>query len=268
MPFVRINGFDMHYEVRGNGPPLVMAHGLLSSMLMADALGEVPPSILDEFTIIRYDSRGHGESGYTTDVKDYMWDSLVEDLRQLFLHLGLESAHLSGSSMGGGTAIVFALKHPEMVRKLILQSPPPIGQRESSYGAALFGGFALLVEGLGLREATDLALRLKPWCDIKESAPPVFEWMRGWLLSLKEEAVVPAIRGVVHGPALSGEAFARIAVPTLLVAHPGDEIHPLESAELLHKLIPNSRLVVVSDGMYYVLHRDELGQTIKEFLKE
>jgi pimeloyl-ACP methyl ester carboxylesterase len=267
MPFARINGFDMHYEVQGTGPPLVMAHGLLSSIAMAEMMGEVPPPLLDEFTIIRYDSRGHGESGYTTEVTDYMWDSLAEDLHQLFLHLGLKSAYLSGSSMGGGSAIVFTLRHPEMVRKLVLQSPPPIGQRESSYGAALFGGFALLVEGLGLKEAADLALRLKPWCDIRESAPPIFEWIQGWLLSLKEEALVPAIRGVVHGPALSNEAFARIGVPTLLVAHPGDEIHPLESAQLLSQMIPDSRLVVVPDGLYYMLHRDELGQVIKDFLR-
>jgi pimeloyl-ACP methyl ester carboxylesterase len=196
-----------------------------------------------------------------------MWDSQAEDLHQLFLHLDLESACLSGSSMGGAAAIVFALKHPEMVRKLVLQSPPPIGQRESSYGAAMFGGLALLVEGLGLPEAADIALGLKPWCDIKESAPPVFDWLRGWLLSLKEEAVVPAIRGVVHGPALSSETFARVGVPTLLVAHPDDDIHPLKSAELLHSLIPNSRLVVAPDGLHYMLHREELGQIMKEFLK-
>ncbi|MDI6857504.1 MAG: alpha/beta hydrolase [Dehalococcoidia bacterium] len=268
MPFAKINGFDMHYEVQGEGPPIVFAHGLLSSIAMAELLGEVPPSLFGEFTIIRYDSRGHGESGYTTAVRDYMWDTLAEDLHGLFLHLGLESAHLSGSSMGGGAAIVFALRHPEMVRKLVLQSPPPIGQRESSYGAALFGGLALLVEGLGLREAVDIALRLKPWCDVKEAAPPVFEWIRNWLLSLKEEAIVPAIRGVVHGPALSGEDFARIAAPTLLVAHPDDEIHPLESAELLHSLIPDSRLVVAPNGLHFMLHRDELGQIMSDFLKE
>ena len=71
MPFAEINGFKMHYQVRGEGPPLVIAHGLLSSMAMAELLGEVPAALFNDFTVVTYDSRGHGESGFTTDVVDY-----------------------------------------------------------------------------------------------------------------------------------------------------------------------------------------------------
>lgn len=266
MPFADINGFKMHYEVRGKGPHLVIAHGMLSSMAMADLLGEVPAALFRDFSVVTFDIRGHGDSGFTTNVVDYEWESLVADMLGLFRHLGIEKAHLGGSSMGGGTALVFALRHPEMVQKIVLQSPPPVGQQQSAPGAALFGGLAKLVEGLGLKKAVDIALQLEPWSDMKKTAPMIFQWMRMWLLSLNEKAIVPAIRGIVYGPALCDEDFTRIAAPALLIAHPDDELHPVASAELLRDRIPNSRLVVAPDPWYYSVHRDELVETIRAFL--
>jgi 3-oxoadipate enol-lactonase len=266
MPFANVNGFKMHYQVRGEGPPLVMAHGLLSNMEMADLLGEVPTGLFRDFSVITYDIRGHGESGFTTDVIDYQWESLAADLLGLFNHLGIESAYLGGSSMGGGTALVFAIRHPEMVRKIVLQSPPPVGQQQSAPGAALFGGLALLIDGMGLKKAVDIALRLQPWVEFKKTMPPIYAYLRKWLLSLNPNAIVPAIRGIVYGPALDEEDFSRVSAPTLLIPHPNDDLHPVASAERLHQAIPSSQLIVAPDSFYYTLHRDELAATIKSFL--
>jgi hypothetical protein len=54
--------------------------------------------------------------------------------------------------------------------------------------------------------------------------------------------------------------------PTLMIAHPDDELHPVPSAEHLDALIPRSRLIVAPDAWYYSVHRDELMETIKTFL--
>jgi len=268
MPFTNVNGFQMHYQVRGDGPPLVIAHGLLSSMLMADILGEVPIALFQHFSVITYDARGHGESGFTTNTADYQWESLAADLLGLFNHLGIKQAHLGGSSMGGGTVLVFALRHPEMVNNIVLQSPPPVGQQQSAPGAALFGGLALLIEGLGLKKAVETVLKIPPWADLKKTAPLMFTFMRQWLLSLNAQAVVPAIRGIDYGPALDKEDFSRIQAESLLIAHPDDELHPVASAERLRDAIPNSQLVVAPDAFYYNLHRDELASTIQAFLQD
>ncbi len=268
MPVASINGFQMHYRVEGQGPPLVMTHGLLSSMAMVDALGEMPPSLKESFSVISYDVRGHGQSGHTTDPADYTWHNLAEDLYQLLRNLGIERAHVGGGSIGAGTSLVFALKHPEMVDKLVLVPPPPIGQQASAPSASMFGGLALLIEGLGLEEAADVALRLPPWGALRESAPPLFEMIRQWLLSQNPEGIVPAIRGIVNGPALAQEDFGELKAPTLIVAYPDDEMHPLVSAELLHKAIPDSRLVVAPNLIHYRLHPEELAQIIKGFLDD
>jgi len=267
MPFTDVNGFRMHYSVRGDGPPLVIAHGLLSSMAMADLLGEVPVGLFRDFSVVTFDARGHGESGFSTDVVDYEWESLAADMLGLFEHLGIEKAHLGGSSMGGGTALVFALRHPEKVDKIVLQSPPPVGQQQSAPGAVLFGGLAKLIEGMGLKEAVNIALKLKPWSEAKKTAPVIFQWIKQWLLSLNPQAVVPAIRGIVLGPALDEEDFTKVLAPVLLIAHPDDELHPVASAEYLRELIPEARLLVAPDPWYYNVHRDELVDTIAGFLK-
>src|SRR3972149_10567288 len=267
MPTARINGFDMYYRERGEGPPLVLIHGLLNSVDMADALGETPMYLAGRFRLISYDSPGHGRSGYTTNPKDYTWDALAEDLLGLLRQLGIERASLWGSSVGGGTALVFALQHPEMVERLILRPPPPMGQQASAHSAALFGGLALLIDGLGLEKAADIALALRPWAGLKEANPELFNWIRNFLLSQNEEGIVPAIRGIVLGPELAREPFSEIRAPTLIVAHPDDDIHPVASAEMLHGAIQGSRLVVAPSMVHYPQHPEELAAIVEEFFR-
>jgi len=266
MPTARINGFDMFYRELGAGPPLVINNGLLNNTDMADAMGETPKYLADRYRLINYDARGHGRSGHTTNPADYIWDALAEDLHELLRHLGIQRATLWGGSVGGGTALVFALRHPEMVERLILRPPPPIGQQASAFSAQLFGGLSLLIEGLGLEKAVDVALALRPWAGLKEASPEIFAWIRNWLLSQNEEGIVYAIRGIVLGPELPHQRFHEIKVPTLIVAQPDDEIHPLVSAEVLHKSIKGSRLVVAPSLIHYQLHPEELRALVEEFL--
>jgi 3-oxoadipate enol-lactonase len=268
MPRAAVNGIELNYDSMGQGPPIVMSHGLLSSIGLADMLGETPTFLTDRFRLIRYDSRGHGRSGYTTDPADYTWDVLVEDLRGLMNHLGVKRATIWGSSVGAGVALVLALRHPEMVERLILQPPPPLGQQASAPSAQIFGGLSLLIEGLGLEKAVDVALTLRPWSTLKEAAPEIFGWIRTFLLAQNEEAVVPAIRGIVLGPELPHERFHEIKAPTLILAHPGDDLHPLASSERLHKAIVGSRLVVAPSMIHYRQHPDELRTIIQEFLSD
>ncbi len=266
MPKAQINGFQMNYRVEGEGPPLVMAHGLLASMATMAVFGDVSDLLMGSFRVINYDAKGHGESGHTADPADYEWEGLVEDMFRLLRSLGVERAHIGGGSLGAGTSLVFAADHPEMVEKLVLISPPPVGQQASAPLASLWGGLARLIEGLGMEEAVEIALRLEPWGALRESAPVIFDWIRQWLLSQDPEGIVLAIQGIVNGPALPLERFAEIKAPVLIIAHPDDEMHPSASAEVLHKAIAGSRLIVAPDALYYSMHRDELAQTITDFL--
>ena len=267
MPTVHVNGFEMYYRERGHGPPLVLAHGLMGSIDMMDALGENSESLSRRFRLINYDARGHGRSGYTTDPAHYSWYALAEDLLALLRHLGIERAHVGGGSMGAGTSLVFALDHPEMVDRLVLIAPPPLGE-DMGPVQRMFLAFAAIIEAQGLEKAVDVAMAMPQFQDLREVNPEEFEWTRGWLLSQNPRAVVPAIRGLLGGPSLPAERFGEIGARTLVVAHPDDEIHPLASARLLQESIPDSCLVVAPTMTHYREHPQELADIIEGFLQE
>jgi len=266
MARARVNGIDMNYRVNGEGPTLVLAHGLMGGMASMAMLGDVSDLLWDSFRVVNYDARGHGESGYTTEPAGYTWTALANDMYHLMLHLGIERAHVGGGSMGAGTSIVFALDHPEMVEKLVLIAPPPMLPESFATAKPVFDGLAMLVERDGLEAAVKVAVGLPPISDYREADPERFEWMRQWLLSQNAVSLVPAIRGVIDGPPVPYERFPEIEAPTLIVAHEGDAIHPISSARLAEETIRGSRLVTAPDPLYWGLHREELAETIRGFL--
>ncbi len=273
MARAQINGFEMHYEVRGEGPPLVMAHGLMGNIGVAleqsIALNLLLHQLPSDFRTIGYDARGHGESGYTTDPADYNWFSLANDMYKLLLHLGIERAHVGGGSMGAGTSICFALEHPQMVDKLVLIAPPVITEEDSGTVRMTYGGLASLIESQGLEKAVEVALNLGLWSDIKEASPKQYGLLRDGLLSQNPTALVPAIRGLItDGPLLPQERFSEISAPTLIIAHEGDPIHLAKSGVILNKAISGSKLITAPNFAYWEQHPEEMTQTIKDFLKE
>jgi 2-succinyl-6-hydroxy-2,4-cyclohexadiene-1-carboxylate synthase len=269
MTTAQINGIDINYELNGKGPTLVMAHGLMGSMANASKLGDVSDLMWDDFTVLSYDARGHGLSGFTENPADYSWTSLANDTSALLRHVGIEKAHIAGGSMGAGTSICFALEHPEAVDKLVLIAPPPILPEMGTMVNLVFGGFAGLIESQGLEAATNVAMNLPPISLLRDTDPEMYEWMRGWLMSQNPASLVPAIQGLLtNGEPLPHERFHEITAPTLVVAHPGDDIHPVEAAELVHREIAGSKMIVAPDALYWQGHREELAKAITDFLRE
>jgi 3-oxoadipate enol-lactonase len=266
MPTAHINGFDMYYRERGQGPPLILAHGLMGSIDVMDALGENPESLSRPFRLINYDARGHGRSSHTPDPADYSWYALAEDLLALLRHLGIERAHVGGGSMGAGTSLVFALDHPEMVDRLVLIAPPPLGE-DMGPVQRMFLAFAAIIEAQGLEKAVEVAMAMPQFQALREANPQEFEWIRGWLLSQNPRAVVPAIRGLLGGPPLPEERFGEIGARTLVVTHPDDDIHPLASGRRLQESIPDCHLVVAPTMTYYRENPQELADIIEGFLR-
>jgi 3-oxoadipate enol-lactonase len=265
MSTTRINGFDMHYRVRGQGVPLVLAHGLMGSIDMMDAQGQNPKSLSRRLRLINYDARGHGRSGHTMDPAHYSWAALAGDLFALLRHLGVERAHVGGGSMGAGTSLMFALEHPDMVDRLVLLAPPPLGE-DMGPVQQMFLAFAALIETQGLEKAVEIAMGLPRFQELREANPQEFDWTKTWLLSQNQQAVVPAIRGLLGGPPLPAERFGEIRAPALIVAHPDDDIHPVTSAKALHAAIEGSKLVVAPTMTYYRENPEELASIIEGFL--
>ncbi len=117
---VDVNGVSLRYEVEGNGKPLVLIHGWALSRSEWDGQVEL---LLPHYKVIRYDRRGFGESSGKPD-----FTADPADLKALLETLGHPRAHILGHSQGGGVALTFAVRYPEMVEGLILfGTGPPAG---------------------------------------------------------------------------------------------------------------------------------------------
>lgn len=112
-------------EVAGDGPALVLLHGLTGHR--DDFLPQLPllAARLPGFRILAPDLRGHGDSTHGHDPARYTFSCLVEDLVRFFDHAGVARGHLLGHSFGGMVALRFALAHPERLRSLALVSTAP-----------------------------------------------------------------------------------------------------------------------------------------------
>ena len=112
-----VNGIALSYTIEGQGPPLVLIHGLACGRRMW--LHQVR-ALRDGFTVITYDQRGHGHSTAPNSPQDYSRPHLTRDLLGLLDHLGIDRCHLVGFSLGGGPAIGAAIANPDRVSGLVL----------------------------------------------------------------------------------------------------------------------------------------------------
>ena len=116
MPHVRANDLDIGYDVIGDGPPMVLLHAATS--VGRETYAAQIPTLAARFRLYLPDARGHGRTRW--DVADgFEAGWLVDDLAAFVDALDLDRFHLVGYSMGGMTALGFAVRAPERLRSLV-----------------------------------------------------------------------------------------------------------------------------------------------------
>jgi pimeloyl-ACP methyl ester carboxylesterase len=115
--YAEVNGLEMYYEIHGSGEPLVVLHGAYMTIGM---MGPVVPALADTRQVVAVELQGHGR---TADVdRPLSYEQMADDTAALLQHLGIEQADVFGYSMGGGVALQLAIRHPEVVSKLVVAS--------------------------------------------------------------------------------------------------------------------------------------------------
>ena len=115
--YAPVNGLRMYYEIYGTGRPLVVLHG---AYMTIETMGQIVPSLAESRQVIAVELQGHG---HTADIDlPLTYEHMADDVAALLRHLGIEQADVFGFSTGGGVALQLAIRHPEVVRKLVAAS--------------------------------------------------------------------------------------------------------------------------------------------------
>ncbi|WP_026947764.1 alpha/beta fold hydrolase [Algoriphagus marincola] len=109
----------LNFRKTGSGQPLVILHGLFGS---ADNWFSIARELEKDFTLFLVDQRNHGDSPQD---EEWNYSVMVEDLKELLDEEGLSEVFLMGHSMGGKTAMNFAIEYPDRVKKLIVADISP-----------------------------------------------------------------------------------------------------------------------------------------------
>jgi len=122
MPRIDRDGVGIHYEVHGEGPPLLLTHGYSSTSAMWH---EQIEALAKDHRLILWDMRGHGQSDYPDDPGAYSEALTVGDMAAILDAVGAERAIIGGLSLGGYMSLAFYRAHPERTRALLIIDTGP-----------------------------------------------------------------------------------------------------------------------------------------------
>jgi pimeloyl-ACP methyl ester carboxylesterase len=256
MATATLDGIATRYEVRGEGPPLLMYSpgGFDATVEKWSSLGVYarvkPVDILSpHYTCIMFDRRETGQSGGR--VERVTWDDYVAQGRALLDHLEIERAHLMGGCMGVSPVIAFGVAHPERVLSMIcwwpvggakyrIKAHQRVAEHLGFVQQAGLAGVVTHVRKEGKSFGADP--RGGPWAAPIRSDAAFAERFAAQDVEAYKLAVAGMARTLFDrdtAPGAEPEDLMRCAIPALVV--PGrDESHATSAARYLEECLPNA----------------------------
>ncbi len=216
--FADINGLHMYYEIHGEGKPLVLIHG--GGSTIETTFGRIIPELAKSRQIIAVELQAHGHTNDRNTNLSFEQDA--DDVAALLQMLAIPKADFLGFSNGGGTTIEIAIRHPSLINKMIICSS--LSKRSGTF-PQFWSGFnnatldmmpAVLREGYLAANNSEAGLQNTFNKDVQRMT--VF---KGW-----DDAKLKAIN-----------------FPVLLI-NGNKDVATLEHAVEMHRLFPNSELVI------------------------
>ncbi|HEY8472473.1 MAG TPA: alpha/beta hydrolase [Natronosporangium sp.] len=257
MPYADVNGLSMYYEVHGEGElPLVLIHGAFSGI--GTSFGELLPGLAERHRVIAVELQGHGR---TADIdRPFGYDIWADDIAALLAQLDVARVDVFGYSFGSAVAVELGLRHPALVRKLVV------------------GSCAFFLEGLqpglmdGLEDFKAEHLQGTPFWDEYQriapdpsALPTVVE---------KKNALDRAFKG------WTAEQITGMGKPFLLIAGDSDIVKPEHEVEMFRLLgggvigdlvgLPDSQLAILPGTTHITLVQkaEWLVSMISQFLSK
>lgn len=255
---IEVAGVELHYEVHGEGEPVLLVHGFPLTGALWDGVVE---RLSGEMRLIVPDLRGHGASGASAETSMRRY---ADDLLAVLDAAGeTRPVTLVGLSMGGYVAFEFYRRHPERVRALVLantratrDNPEVLAGRYDSADRVMREGSAVIADGMADRlfaPTTSPELRAR-WKAIMAASPP--------------EGVAAALRAMAERTD-SRRLLKRLGVPVLVIVGADDVITPAGEARAMAEAAKGGRIRVIPGAghMTPVERPDEFAAALAEFLR-
>jgi pimeloyl-ACP methyl ester carboxylesterase len=269
MPRVQIDGAALWYEFVGDGETVVQIHG---GGFGHENFAFVTPLIAEHYRVLDFDMRGYGASDRPPD-SPYTMKMWSDDTVALMDALGIEKAHVHGTSMGGMVAQQFALDHPERVDALVLTCT---ACRMDYAGWLTFEVWIRILENIGVEDdslAMLLALQGLTRDYLDAEGHDVVDTIRRTVASACSPEVFAAACRAMQGIDYI-DRLAEISAPTLVLTGADDEMTPVEYApsgggsRRIAELIPRAELQLLSNAGHTHLFQkpEESARIILDFL--
>ena len=257
MPILETDNAALYYEVRGDGPPLVLIAGTAS-----DGASWAPllPRLAQKFRLVLFDNRGSGQTRHSGPI---LFDDLVADCAALIDHLGIAPTAVLGHSLGGLIGLHLAARHPDKVSQLVT-----MGAGVSPKARTLLGDLATIYEG----DRPEIFFRLL--FQFLFSAPFFADPAivdNSVLASMDypfRQSPVDFRRQVAMFETLGPLDAAGIAAPVLAIAGGADMLVPAGDVAAMHEGIGRLKRVTIAD-VGHSIHweaADQVAERIEGFL--
>ncbi|MGP4081580.1 alpha/beta fold hydrolase [Pseudalkalibacillus sp. R45] len=248
---------DLHYEVSGNGEPVILLH---SGGADLRDWTFVTPFLAEHFKVITFDGRGVGNSPDPSGKVNY-----VEDLKNLLDYFELEKVMLVGHSMGGQIATDFTLEYPQRVSKLILIAPALSGYPYSND----FGEY--------IKKINEAAPNVDRMMELSLSAPSYQVVMDSPQHDLMVQMQRDYLNRIIQWPAFemiwpqppTFERLTELPVETLFIIGEKELPDNQRVADCFRK-VPSVRVIEILNGdhMVTLTHPAELSRLITDFMED
>jgi 3-oxoadipate enol-lactonase len=239
VPRVKIRDISLHYEITGQGQPLVFIHGL---GLSGREWERQVPCFSERYQVITFDVRGHGRSDKPPS--PYNIELFATDTATLIEALAPVPAHVVGHSMGGMIAFQFAVSMPELIKSLVIvNSGPEFVVRTVVQRLEILRRLTI-IRVMGMRKYGEfLSKRLFPLQEQKELRKLIAKH----LAENSEKAYLNSF-SALQGWSVE-ESLTDIRCPTLVIAADQDYT-PVSYKEEYARRIPNAELAVIADSRH------------------
>lgn len=258
---IEIHGQPVTYHKMGDGPPVLLVHGITSS---SRTWKSVMPRLAETHTVIAPDLLGHGRSAKPQG--DYSLGAYASGMRDLLVALDVEKVNVVGHSLGGGVAMQFAYQFPDRISRLVLVDTGGIGREVNpALRAAALPGAEFVLPLLFTPTLHDAGLKVRNFFagfGIHGNAD--VEGVAEGFASLTEadarRAFINTVRSVIDPTGQRVSAADRLyltaEIPSLIVWGDRDRIIPVAHADLAHELMPGSRLEIFPGAGHFPFNDD------------